>query len=78
VWGGGWEEAIKPDIQFGFLINWSTTLGLGAGIVSGQSVFNPTDKPLFIEALILTICFKPSGFKCALLLTKRKACLKSL
>ncbi len=51
--------------------------GLSTGVYSGNSDFNLSYKPKFIDAFIATILFKPSIVKWALLLTSSTTCLNN-
>jgi len=41
-------------------------------------VFNMSDKPKLIEALMLTICCKPDGLKCSFRLIRSTTCLNKI
>ena len=51
--------------------------GLSAGLILGKANFNLSGKPLFKEALILTISCKPSKVRCFLSLMISKAFLNN-
>jgi len=60
------KTEVNPATQFGLMVLGSLTKGLGTEIVLGKASFNPSDKPQFIDALRLTIFFRPSIVKCSL------------
>ena len=60
----------KPGYSIWLDTSLFLTMGLGAGIVSGEAAFNSSDKPLFNEAFIDTIYFNPFSVKCFLFLTR--------
>lgn len=47
----------NPANQFGSLIFWFSIKGLWIGTIPGNAVFNSSDKPKFIDALIPTSFF---------------------
>lgn len=67
----------NPATQLGSTISWSTTATLGAAITSGKAAFNFSDNPQLIEALIATISFNPSIFRCSLRLIFSITCLNN-
>lgn len=60
----------NPVNQESLGIIWFSVSGLIAGTVFGKAFCNYSDKPKFIEALMLINSWRPSGVKCFLLLIR--------
>lgn len=56
---------VKPAIHCEWGTIGFTIVGLGCGLLWGNTVFNCADNPLFIEAFRLIILNKPSSDKCS-------------
>lgn len=67
----------NPASQWGLILSDNFTVGLGTGITPGKLHFNSSDKPLFIDALILKISWKPFGTRCSFLFINSKADLNN-
>jgi len=67
------SASINPISQFGSMILVDSIFGLFTGEISVKDKLQISVKPLFIEALILTIFFKPSIVKCSFLFIKHIA-----
>jgi len=67
----------NPASHCGSPIFLSLITGLSTGFIFKKDVFNLSDKPLFIEALIAKICLNPSKVKCSLFLIISTARLHS-
>ena len=53
------------------------TWGLSIGVIFGKDSTNFDDKPLFIDAFMLTILHKPSSERCSFLLNNSTANLNN-
>lgn len=71
------SAAVKPANHWGSWIILFLTIGLETGATLGKASFNLSESPRLWEALIATICFKPSCVRCALILINSKTSLKS-
>lgn len=68
---------MKPANHCASRIYLSNTKGLATGTISGKAIFNPSERPLFIEALIARILRKPFAVKCSLRSTSLNTCLNN-
>ena len=64
------KNKVKPANPLPFIILLSISTGLSTKDMSGNWANNLSDKPLFIEALILMILVRPSVVRCAPCLIK--------
>jgi len=71
------SPSAKPTNQLGSWIS-EGIKGVLIIVILGKWSFKELGKPLFIEARILTIFWKPSKVKCSLFSINSNACLKSL